>query len=79
MKEKGSYINDLKDGWFLFYNEDGSLSEECSYLHGLKNGGARLYLNDYLFNEGTYQDGEKIGLWKTYNSNGKITLETNEN
>lgn len=78
VKKKRKLCNDLRDGWFLFYNEDESLREECSYLRGVKNGGYKFYHKGYLFNEDSYLNGEKTGTWKTYNFEGKINLETNE-
>lgn len=76
--EKGSYIGGKRDGWIQFFNNDGNLREECSYLRGVRNGGYKLYIENYLFYEGTYLNNKKVGVWKEYNSEGKIISEIDE-
>lgn len=78
VQEEGIYLGDDKDGWFSFYNEDGSLREESAYFEGRKEGGARYYQNGVLIQEGAYRDNKKVGIWKSYDANGYVILETDE-
>jgi len=54
------------------------LREESAYLKGYRNGGYKLYIDNYLFCEGTYKDDEKVGVWIQYNAQGKIISQVNE-
>ncbi|MFC1479943.1 toxin-antitoxin system YwqK family antitoxin [Candidatus Omnitrophota bacterium] len=68
-----------KDGIRKEYNDDGKLKSETTYENGKKNGPFKLYSYEkgkqYVHEEGTYKDGEKEGIKKSYYPNGKLRYE----
>lgn len=69
------YLNHQKNDWCFFYNTEGVLEEECEYLLDKKHGFCNLYIDGILFQSGSYHNGKKTGIWKTFNEKGKIINE----
>jgi uncharacterized protein len=59
------YINGVKDGLHTEYDENQRVVEEGEYVNGLEDGPWFVISGDYL-ERGTYRDGLKTGMWKTY-------------
>jgi uncharacterized protein len=59
------YVNGVKDGMHTEYDEDQKVVEEGEYVNGLEDGPWFNISGDYL-ERGTYRDGLKTGIWKTY-------------
>lgn len=77
--ERGQYVNGKKEGkWVAFY-ENGVKGLEVHFLHGELDGEYRKW-NDkgYLIENGTCEQGHKVGEWTTQDKYGKITTETYE-
>ncbi len=79
--QEGNKENGVEKGHWKYYYEDGKLRMEGSYiqlkeendfLRGYKNGPWKIYYpNGRIKAVGEYKSGEKIGVWKFYDENGK--------
>ena len=60
------YLNGMKDGTHIEYNESGKIVEEGDFVKDLEDGAWFSYSGDYL-ERGTYRDGLRNGKWVSYN------------
>jgi len=67
-----------RDGKWVFYSEKGDELSITFYSNGLKNGFTMVkYPNGRMHYRGEYRNDTIVGLWTTYDQNGKITKEKN--
>jgi antitoxin component YwqK of YwqJK toxin-antitoxin module len=67
-----------RDGKWVFYSEKGDELSITFYSNGLKNGFTIVkYPNGRMHYRGEYRNDTIVGLWTTYDQNGKITKEKN--
>ena len=80
IKIKGDIVNDLKQGkWESFY-ENGSKWSESNYLFGKRNGIYKsFYPNGTLKIYGSYENDIKKGMWFFYREDGQFEKEINFN
>jgi len=69
-----NYHNSLKDGLLTEYDEDGNVIQEGEFLNGEEDG-PWFYLTGDDYVKGTYREGQRNGMWYTYNlsRNGEKT------
>ena len=67
-----------RDGKWVFYSEKGNELSITFYTNGLKNGFTMVkYPSGRMHYRGEYRNDTIVGLWTTYDQNGKITKEKN--
>lgn len=72
------YEDDLIEGKWIQYNEDGSVHEEGNYEKGLKQGKFLKYYSESgrergpVSNENYYKDNKPTGTWITYYIDGTV-------
>jgi antitoxin component YwqK of YwqJK toxin-antitoxin module len=67
-----------RDGKWVFYSENGKELSITFYSNGLKNGFTMVkYPNGRMHYTGEYRNDTIVGLWTTYDENGKKTKEKN--
>ncbi len=67
-----------RDGKWVFYSEKGNELSITFYTNGLKNGVTMVkYPSGRMHYTGEYRNDTIVGLWTTYDENGKITKEKN--
>jgi antitoxin component YwqK of YwqJK toxin-antitoxin module len=67
-----------RDGKWVFYSEKGDELSITFYTNGLKDGFTVVkYPNGRMHYRGEYRNDTIVGLWTTYDQNGKITKEKN--
>lgn len=69
-----NYLNGKLNGWCKSF-VNGTLHEECEFHLDKKQGYYHLYDNGILILKGNYFNNVKVGIWKTFNSKGKIVHE----
>ena len=75
LKMQGNYLNDEKNGKFIEYDYDGSLSE-YTYVKGLLNGPYTIYyLNGNKKIQGNLKNGEKNGRVTSFSEDGSKEAE----
>ncbi|MEJ6616697.1 MAG: hypothetical protein QNL61_07275 [Crocinitomicaceae bacterium] len=63
----------LRDGTWLFYSEAGVELSMTNYEHGVKQGHSIVkYPTGAIHYMGEYKDDKPVGIWKTYDSAGKV-------
>ncbi len=63
---------EVEEGAFTFYSEDGDMTKIINYKNGEKNGHyTRFFTDKQIKFEGDYLDNEKDGTWKWYHKNGR--------
>ena len=72
--EYGSYIEDKKEGTFI-YCEEENLEIVCFYKNNLLNGEFISYINGIVFESTYYVDSVQHGRFKRYDSCGRINKE----
>ncbi|MDC3308641.1 hypothetical protein OAV26_00280 [Crocinitomicaceae bacterium] len=80
-KERGTYLNNKKNGKWSFYNQD-ILFEIVNFKDGEKSGLYKKYnkSGDQIISVGVFQDDRKVGIWKNNDDNGElIELSTYKN
>lgn len=60
------YLNGMKDGMHIEYDESGKITEEGEYVKDLEDGNWFTYSGDWL-ERGIYRDGLRNGKWVSYN------------
>ena len=64
LKEKGNFINDLKNGYWESYFESGILSASMNYAQGKLQGEyVDYYLDGRLEGKGNYLNDKQEGVW----------------
>lgn len=72
----GDLINDVRDGEWKAYSEDGHLLTVGSYKNGLDHGLKTVYFeNGNIRYQGNFENGKKVGIWKFYTKDGKLAKE----
>lgn len=75
---KGTYKNGFKNGKFISFFSDGTISLEQSFLFDKDHGDYKnYYSNGNIASEGKFAYGKREGLWKFYHKNGKIKFIKN--
>ena len=75
VKELEGYIkdNNLEDGAYTYYFNDGTKSRELTIARGKLDGASRdYYRNGKMYEEGNFKGGDRDGLFTKYYKNGKI-------
>jgi antitoxin component YwqK of YwqJK toxin-antitoxin module len=76
---EGVFINKIKDGKWLYYNNDGKLIAEDNYKNGKKNGISKLYSSQdgTLLKEEPWENNVLHGEYKEYYTTGQLRLKWN--
>jgi antitoxin component YwqK of YwqJK toxin-antitoxin module len=79
-----NYKNGKKDGVSLFWNRDGSKSNELNYKNGIQDGvelywweNKKGYMNNILLYKLNYKNGKKDGVSLSWNRDGSKSNELN--
>jgi len=70
--EKGQYVDDLKNGEWNYFDNEGKLTLFQNYKLDKLDGAFKKYSGDVVIEEGIYANGLMSGEWKFYYSSGKI-------
>ena len=72
----GTFKNNLRDGLWTYWYENGSKWSEGFFKEG-KNDGKRLtyFENGKVRYEAYYKDGIRVGKWRFFDNNGKLLQE----
>jgi len=63
----------FRDGIWLFYSESGIELSMTNYEHGVRQGHSIVkYPNGGIHYTGEYKDDKPAGIWKTYDTAGKM-------
>lgn len=74
--EKVCYSNDIENGEYLRYHEDGSLNFKSNYLDGKLEGTFEaFYENGNPEFTGHYKQDLKDGIWRIYKEDGSLRFE----
>ena len=73
IKEKGSYVDGLRENeWKEFY-ENGSVKSTINYKNGFKHGPFELFFeNGKLKGLGNYSNGNEQGNWQEFSNEGNF-------
>lgn len=75
---EGAFKNDLRQGKWTSWYEDGTLWSEGEFNAGESHGVRTVYHpNGKLHYKGTFDNGERIGVWTYYDEDGTKTKEIN--
>lgn len=75
----GSFVGDLKQGYWKCRYNNGKTLREGAYLHGKRHGYWKFYhRNGVLAADGYYKVGEETGVWYVYDDQGNLLLEREE-
>jgi len=67
-----------RHGIWYFYDENGNQISMTDYNHGKKHGvSLKKYPNGAIHYTGEYKDDIQVGIWKTYDVDGKLLDSTN--
>jgi antitoxin component YwqK of YwqJK toxin-antitoxin module len=74
MKYEGEFKAGVKTGkWKSYYNGNGKIAEEGTYIDGLENGKFSFYYyNGKTKEEGEYLMGNKEGNWRKFDTEGTL-------
>ena len=68
--------NELRNGKWALYTENGFELSVTHYMHGKKEGHSIVkYPNGMLNYYGEYRNDEKVGVWRTYDTKGNLIEE----
>ncbi|MCE3296749.1 MAG: hypothetical protein K0R65_2463 [Crocinitomicaceae bacterium] len=68
--------NELRNGKWALYTENGFELSVTHYIHGKKEGHSIVkYPNGVLNYYGEYRNDQKVGVWRTYDQKGKLVEE----
>ena len=71
--EEIEYVNNVKEGIFNKYYDNGRIMIKASYRNDKLDGNYIFYYpNTMPKEEGQYKEGDKVGEWKTYDMEGNI-------
>lgn len=72
----GVYVNQLKEGFWRFYDKKGILASEQQYDKGVKNGPSKVFnLDGSISRESFYVNDIENGYRKTYDNQGNVLTE----
>ena len=74
IKEKGIYVNDLKDGNWNEYYDNGSILSEINFING-DGLYTSFYLTGEVLSKGNYINNKKHGKWTKYYKDGNKSWE----
>lgn len=79
LKSSQHYINGKDNGEWLFYYMDGTIQTKAYFKEGVRIGKwEHFHENGLPWKIQTYdEDGNKDGVWKTFNKQGELIKETN--
>lgn len=66
------------EGELVEYFSTSKISEKAVFVNNKREGNAKNFYNtesNSLYSEGSYKNGESVGLWKFYHKNGKVSSE----
>lgn len=67
-----------RHGIWYFYDESGTQISMTDFKHGKKNGvSLHRYPNGSIQYTGEYKDDIQVGIWRTYDADGKLIDSTN--
>jgi antitoxin component YwqK of YwqJK toxin-antitoxin module len=67
-----------RHGKWAFFAENGTELSITHYLNGKKDGHTIVkYPNGAIYYYGEYRNDQKVGIWKTYDTKGKLVEEKN--
>jgi len=70
---EGNIHNELRNGEWKAYHENGRIQTEATYIDGKENGEYKVYRDNGAFlYTGHYDHGVCVGEWKKYDINGKV-------
>jgi antitoxin component YwqK of YwqJK toxin-antitoxin module len=73
LKAKGKKKNELKEGKWIFYFEDGKVFREIHFHNDIEEGEWKMWhANGALYLEQMKVHGESDGYWREYYEDGKI-------
>jgi len=73
---EGEYKNNLRNGIWKAWYEDGTNWSKGEYKDGKRNGEAISYHpNGIKYIEGMYRDDIRVGAWRFYDTTGVLTKE----
>jgi len=74
---EGLYVNNKKDGPWMYYGVDSSKVFDEVYSNGVKTGEERVYYpkTGALYQATQYKNGKKNGYWKQFYSNGILKTD----
>lgn len=65
-----------RDGKWVFYSENGNEQSITVYNHGMREGFSLVkYPNGAMHYRGEYRNDQMVGVWTTYDENGKVISE----
>lgn len=72
----GQDANKQRNGRWVYYLENGQENSVTMYDHGLKEGFTIVkHPNGALYYRGEYHKDQQVGIWTTYDENGKVVTE----
>ncbi len=76
VKMDGEYKDEVRDGLWRAWYENGTLWSEGEYKEGKRNGkGIYYYNNGKKYIEGMYSNDVRVGNWRFYDTTGVMTKE----
>lgn len=80
IESQGKYVNNMKEGLWKFYFENGILKSQITYQNNLKIGPAKVYFsNGNIAEEGIWKRNKWVGNYKSYHENGQVSYDWNYN
>jgi len=77
-KMEGTFKDDLRNGEWKAWYEDGTLWSEGEYKDGKRDGlGIAYHENGTKYIEGMYSNDTRIGAWRFYDTTGVLIKEVN--
>jgi len=74
IKTQGNYLNNKKNGSWIFFEENGYKALEIVFDKGIRTGSHKEFREGKIYTEGQYEKGTMDGLWKYYYP--KYTLDS---
>lgn len=76
---EGVFIDQIKDGIWNYYSNDDKLIKTEAYANGKRSGEWKTYSRETggLLEEKNYLDDKLSGIYRTYYTNGEVSLEEN--
>ena len=71
--ELSNYVDDVKHGYHVEFNPDGSKAMECTYNKGLKDGICNFWdINGIMISSQNFVKGIREGIYQEYNECGEL-------
>jgi len=76
MQMQGAYKNNLRDGKWTYWHENGKLWSEGFFKAGKSDGKRTTYFdNGKVRYTGFYKEDNRVGKWSFYDENGRLLQE----